>query len=273
MTIDTRMARLSGRDGRALASAAGFFSSRIGAGGAPAPAAPAGRIPRHLARDAIPAHRATRQRSSRLRWSWLSRSCGLRARGPDPVGSRRRLALAGAGARLPCSRHPCLSPVVRRFSATSSSTTPANYMAMLDRALFPRLQHSRVSRPRRTRRFSSTPTPRTTRCALLPLGVGHTLLRVDALWLWQPYLDLPRRVLALPVQLVGTIVRSHPHALDAAVGAQAALIYGYALWGGIRSSRTALDVVTLVCLVPAVFPAPGCGGAAARGRLRRTARS
>ena len=71
--------------------------------------------------------------------------------------------------------------------------------------------------------------------SFLPLGVTR-LVDVDPAWTWQPYLAFLAGLLALVLyQLVGSVVRSPPlRALVAATASASALLYGYALWGGVK---------------------------------------
>ena len=87
--------------------------------------------------------------------------------------------------------------------------------------------------------------------SLVPLGIGRELVGQDLAWLWQPYLAFLAAMLASGLyQLAGGIVRSGPfRALVAVAGAQAALLYGYALWGGVKELAVAMLVVLLACLV------------------------
>ena len=126
----------------------------------------------------------------------------------------------------------------------------ANYMAMLDRALHHGYNVAGLPPSTYEAFLANTYTPGYPLGALAPLGVGHSLVHVDALWLWQPYITFLAALLALTVyQMVGTLARSRPlRALIAAVGAQAALIYGYALWGGIKELSTAFIVVMIIVL-------------------------
>jgi hypothetical protein len=88
--------------------------------------------------------------------------------------------------------------------------------------------------------------------SVLPLGVGSALVGRDAAWLWQPYLTFLAAMIGLGLyQLVSGLVRSRwLRALVAFIGAQAALIYGYALWGGIKELATTVVVVLIAALVP-----------------------
>jgi hypothetical protein len=89
----------------------------------------------------------------------------------------------------------------------------------------------------------------------MPLGVGHALVRDDALWLYQPCMAFMAAMLALSLYELGgrLIDRRWLRALAAFVAAQSALLYGYALWGGIKELGTAWAVPLLAALVlPAV---------------------
>jgi len=88
--------------------------------------------------------------------------------------------------------------------------------------------------------------------SMLPIDVGHTLIRVDQLWLWQPYLTFLALLTGLGLyELVSGLLESR--ALRAAVaffGAQAALLYGYAMWGGVKELFTPGIILFAACLVP-----------------------
>ena len=88
--------------------------------------------------------------------------------------------------------------------------------------------------------------------SLLPLDVGQTIVRVDPLWLWQPYLTFLAVLIALGLyQLVSGLVESRPlRACVAFFGAQAALMYGYAAWGGVKELFLPGVVLFAACLVP-----------------------
>lgn len=90
--------------------------------------------------------------------------------------------------------------------------------------------------------------------SMLPLDVGHTLLGVDQLWLWQPYLTFLAVLTGLGLyELVSGLVESRLlRACVAFFGAQAALFYGYALWGGVKELFAPGVVLFAICLVPRV---------------------
>ena len=88
--------------------------------------------------------------------------------------------------------------------------------------------------------------------SLLPLGIGHEIVRSDALWLYQPAMAVMAAMLALGLYaLAGRVVQARwLRAVAAVVGAQSALLYGYALWGGIKEMGTAWALPVLAALVP-----------------------
>lgn len=92
--------------------------------------------------------------------------------------------------------------------------------------------------------------------SLLPLGAGAALTGQDAAWLFQPYLAFLAALLALVLyQLAALVVSSRPLRATAAVlASQAALLYGYALWGGVKELAAAPLVALVAALTGALFP-------------------
>jgi hypothetical protein len=88
--------------------------------------------------------------------------------------------------------------------------------------------------------------------SLLPLGATGTLVHEDVAWLWQPYVTFLALLVGLALyQLVSELIQSRPlRAVVAFFGAQAALAYGYALWGGVKELFTTVVIVTIASLVP-----------------------
>jgi hypothetical protein len=88
--------------------------------------------------------------------------------------------------------------------------------------------------------------------AFLPLDIGQTLTRVDTAWLWQPYLAFLSLLTALGLyQLASGMVESRVlRACVAFFGAQAALIYGYFLWGGVKELFLPSVILFAACLIP-----------------------
>ena len=88
--------------------------------------------------------------------------------------------------------------------------------------------------------------------SLMPLGVGHQLLAYDSAWLYQPYLAFLAALLALTLYVVleGTIPSRPARAGAAFLAAQPAILYGYALWGGIKELAGALLLALIAALLP-----------------------
>ena len=76
---------------------------------------------------------------------------------------------------------------------------------------------------------------------LLPLGVTQ-LVDVDPAWTWQPYLSFLAALLALVLyELVGgSSARASCAPLVAVTASASALLYGYALWGGVKELYAAV---------------------------------
>jgi hypothetical protein len=91
--------------------------------------------------------------------------------------------------------------------------------------------------------------------AFPPLGIVHQLTGTDSAWLVQPYISFAAGLLAVALYgLLARLVTSRPlRALAAGVAAQPALLYGYALWGGIKEVPAAAFVVVVAALVPPAF--------------------
>ncbi len=130
----------------------------------------------------------------------------------------------------------------------------ATYLAMLDRAMQHGYQTAGLPPSTYEATLNTSLAYGYPLGSVLPLGVGRALVAQDAAWLWQPYLTFLAALLACGLyQLVAGLVRSHRlRALVAFVGTQAALLYGYALWGGVKELAVAVLVVLLAALVPRV---------------------
>jgi hypothetical protein len=88
--------------------------------------------------------------------------------------------------------------------------------------------------------------------SLMPLGLGHQLLSYDLAWLYQPYLTFLAALLALTLySVLGRVIPSRPwRAAAAFIAAQPALLFGYALWGGIKELFGALLLALIAALLP-----------------------
>ena len=88
--------------------------------------------------------------------------------------------------------------------------------------------------------------------AFLPLRVGSKLVGTDAIWLYQPMIAFYAAMLAFSLgALLVPLVRSRGlRALAAFVAAQAALLYGYALWGGTKEIAAVAVIASAAALTP-----------------------
>ena len=88
--------------------------------------------------------------------------------------------------------------------------------------------------------------------SLMPLGIGHQLLSYDLAWLYQPYLTFLAALLALTLySVLARVIPSRPwRAAAAFIAAQPALLFGYALWGGIKELFGALLLALIAALLP-----------------------
>ena len=87
--------------------------------------------------------------------------------------------------------------------------------------------------------------------AFMILGVGHWITGVDIAWIFQPYLAACAAALAMVLYgLTEPLVRSPwLRALVAFIGAQSALLFGYAAWGGIKELTAAMLLALGLALV------------------------
>ena len=95
--------------------------------------------------------------------------------------------------------------------------------------------------------------------SMLPLGVAARLTGQDPAWAFQPYLAFQAALVALGLnELTAGAIRSpRLRAGVAFVAAQAALLYGYAQWGGIKELATVPLLVLLAALLPGALRAGG----------------
>ncbi len=91
--------------------------------------------------------------------------------------------------------------------------------------------------------------------SLLPLGIGATIAGQDSAWVFQPYLAFLAALLGLSLyRLAGLLALARPaRALAAFLGAQAALLYGYSLWGGIKEVAAAALIALAAALTSDAF--------------------
>lgn len=92
----------------------------------------------------------------------------------------------------------------------------------------------------------------------IPYGAAQKLVGGDLAWVFQPYLGFLAAMLALCLWRIGGAVGSPDarpglRALAVFVAAQPALLFGYALWGGIKELAAAVFVALAAALAPAVL--------------------
>jgi hypothetical protein len=87
--------------------------------------------------------------------------------------------------------------------------------------------------------------------SFVPLGVGHVLTGQDIAWLFQPCMAFSAAMLALALwSILNGLVPSKPwRAVTVLVAAQPALLFGYAMWGGIKELAATWVVALLAALV------------------------
>jgi hypothetical protein len=86
----------------------------------------------------------------------------------------------------------------------------------------------------------------------IPLGVGSRLVGQDPTWIYQPCMAFFAAMLALALYalLRGAVRSAWLRAAAAFVAGQAALLYAYALWGGIKELAAAAFIGLAAALVP-----------------------
>ncbi len=94
--------------------------------------------------------------------------------------------------------------------------------------------------------------------AFLPFGASQPLGGQDLAWIFQPYLALLAALAAVTIhQLLAPLgLRPLARGLAAFVAAQAATLYAYALWGGIKELTAALLLPLGAAMLPIVWKAP-----------------
>ena len=100
----------------------------------------------------------------------------------------------------------------------------------------------------------------------IPFGAAQKLAGGDLAWVFQPYLSFLAAMLSLSLWDIMRIVKRAPLRAGAAfIAAQPALLYGYAMWGGVKELAAAALVALCAALAPlAIRP----GGDAVSGFLR-----
>lgn len=87
----------------------------------------------------------------------------------------------------------------------------------------------------------------------IPFGTGEKLVGGDLAWVFQPYVSFLAAMLSLGLwQVLGGVVRQTAwRACAALVAAVPALLFGYALWGGVKEVAAAAFIALIAALAPA----------------------
>lgn len=88
----------------------------------------------------------------------------------------------------------------------------------------------------------------------IPFGAAQKLVGGDLAWVFQPYVSFLAAMLALGLWRIldGIVARPIQRGLVVFVATQAALLVGYALWGGVKEVAATALIALAVALAPAV---------------------
>ncbi|HLK44526.1 MAG TPA: hypothetical protein VKT18_00995, partial [Acidimicrobiales bacterium] len=168
----------------------------------------------------------------------------------------RWAAVTGIGAFLAFGA-PVFASGRATFAGFVKLDDTATYLAMLDRFMGHGYDVSGLPPSTYTETLNTSLVFGYPMGSLVPLGIGHVLVRTDTAWLWQPWLTVLAALLALALYgLLEPIVASRAwRALTAFVAGQAALLYGYVMWGGIKEVAAAMLLAAGCALVPSTLRA------------------
>ncbi len=170
-----------------------------------------------------------------------------RGRGPWPAPSRAELVAATVVFVV------YAIPIVALGDATI-----AGYMKLEDGSSFLALADSALEHGRGLHGYSPTGyliiynTGDYPVGSLLPFAIGGRLLGEEIAWLFQPYLALSAAMLALVLQALCAPLIGSPwrRAVVGFVAAQSALLFGFAMWGGVKELTGAWLIAAVAALLP-----------------------
>ncbi|MGH3133968.1 MAG: hypothetical protein ACRDNY_09570 [Gaiellaceae bacterium] len=159
---------------------------------------------------------------------------GLVLARPRWPGAEARTVLAVAAVTFLVFGSPVIFSGEPTFAGYVKLDDTATFLALIDRAL----EHGRDLTGLAPSSYEATLAVNLENGyplgALTPLGVGAKLVGTDPAWLWQPFTAVAAALLAMTLYALSAPLQL-PRLLRACVAvlaAQAALLYGYALWGG-----------------------------------------
>jgi hypothetical protein len=180
------------------------------------------------------------------------------------LGGIRRIdnaALGAAGGVFLCFGAPVLASRTATFAGYIKLDDTATFLSLADRAL----EHGRSLAGLAPSSYEATLAVSLAHGyplgSVLPLAVGHELVRLDVAWLHQPWIAWNAAMLALCLyQLAAPVISSRlVRALVVFAAAQPALLYGFALWGGVKELAAAALLATAVALAQELKPSTELG--------------
>jgi hypothetical protein len=168
--------------------------------------------------------------------------------------------LAAAGGVFAVYAAPVVFSGEATFPGYIKLDDDATFLANLDRAM----EHGRSLTGLEPSSYLATLQPHLAKGyplgAVLPIGVGRDVVGGESLWLYHPAVAVTAAMLALTLYGITSkaIGRRSLRSLAAFVAAQSALLYGYAMWGGLKEVAGAAGIALVSALVWPVLK-PGAG--------------
>jgi hypothetical protein len=164
----------------------------------------------------------------------------------SPRGRLDVMATAAAAIVYVCYGAPVLASGAATFAGYIKLDDTATFLALTDRAL----EHGRSLAGLGPSSYEAALSGYLTHGyplgAVLPLGIGHELLRTDVAWLYQPWLSIAAAMGAFGLYRLVTplVATARLRAVVVVFAAQAALLYGFAQWGGVKEVVAAALIAT-----------------------------
>jgi hypothetical protein len=165
-------------------------------------------------------------------------------------------ALGSAVALFGCFGAPVLATGTPTFAGYIKLDDTATFLALADRAIDHGRSLAGLAPSTYEAALSSYLGSGYPLGSVLPLGIGHVIVRADIAWLFQPWLSFNAAMLGLCLYQLGAplVPRKPARAVVALVAAQPALLYGYALWGGVKELVAVASIATAVALAAELRP-------------------